>query len=228
MCKKFVLSIALCLAFALAFGMSAQATSVTLNGSLWISQPTGAGDAIPANVPGTTPDVTFTVTTSSSIDFDSRSGGNNSAFYTVGSFLTNGTPAATILTGSPSVLAGTLDNTIMTLTGTVNVTTGETFLFEHDDGATVLINGSALPGISPGPTGPTLSTLTYTGPTLSNTSFEIIYGECCGAPAVLATNLPTGGGPSLTPEPSAFLLWGTGLGLLGLMLVSGRRKLFVS
>ncbi|MGH9770593.1 MAG: PEP-CTERM sorting domain-containing protein, partial [Candidatus Acidiferrales bacterium] len=100
------------------------------------------------------------------------------------------------------------------------------FAIGHDDGASFYVDGTLIPGISPFGTSYALTDITYTGPTESAASLLMVYGECCGAPAVFATNLPTGGGSTLTPEPSAFLLLGTGL--LGLMLVSRRLKLFVS
>ncbi|MGH9395569.1 MAG: hypothetical protein ACRD18_01790 [Terriglobia bacterium] len=234
--KKALVRIGLGMALALAFGISVQASNVTVNGSAWINDSTGAQDAVIGNVPSSTPDVTFTVNTSTSLQFSSYFGagscgitcGNGGLSYTVGSFLANGNPAATILTGSSSALANTLDNTIFEFTATVPITTGETFLVGHDDGASFYVDGNIIPGISPAGTSYVLTPITYTGPNDPSASLVMVYGEAFGAPAVFATNLPTGGGPTLTPEPSAFLLWGTGLGLLGLMLVSRRRKLFVS
>ena len=63
--------------FALLLVSTARANTVT--GSIWEDDPTGAGDATPANVPGTTPNVTFTATTP--LDFQSGS------LYTIGEFI---------------------------------------------------------------------------------------------------------------------------------------------
>ncbi|MGH9449772.1 MAG: hypothetical protein ACRD11_04445 [Terriglobia bacterium] len=241
--KKALLVFACSMALCLAVAGSALAGSVTITGAAYINDSAGASSATLANVPAGTADVTFTVPTSSSIQFSSFFGAGScgitcntglnggSTSYTVGSFLSTGNPAATnIVQNTSGALANTLNNTLFEFTATgVDITNGEQFLVEHDDGASFYVNGgSALAGISAGPTAPASSTVTYSGPTVTNATLVMVYGECCGAPAVFATNLPSGGGPTLTPEPSAFLLWGTGLGLLGLMLVSRRRKLFIS
>src|SRR5580692_11425782 len=65
------------------------AHAATVTGSIWENDPTGAGNATPANVPLTTPNVTFSV--NSPINFAS---GN---LYTIGEFLSSG--GATVLTG---------------------------------------------------------------------------------------------------------------------------------
>lgn len=63
----------------------------------------------------------------------------------------------------------------------------------------------------PGPTSPTLTTVTYTGPT-GTFAFDLVYGECCGPPAVLATTLPLRG---TAPEPATLALLGLGLAAAG-------------
>jgi hypothetical protein len=237
MCKRGVLGIGLYLVLALAFGITAQATTVTLNGSAWINDPTGADDAILANVPTAAPDVTFTVTTSTILQFSSYFGagscgitcGNWAASYTVGSFLKNGDPAATILTGTSSALSNTLDNTIFEFTATdVGITTGEVFAVGHDDGASFYVNGVLIPGISPFGTAYQLTDLTYKGPSVSDATLTMVYGEGYGPPAVFATNIATGGVHAATPEPGACLLWSTGLGFVILLLISRHRKPVVS
>jgi hypothetical protein len=178
---------------------SAYANVVT--GSIWENESAAAGDATPANVPGTTPDVTFSVTTP--IDFASDGA------YTIGEFLSSG--GATVLTGAGE-LGNTLNNTIFNFTGSVSVTTGQTFTVGHDDGLTLLIGGLTVIN-APLPTSFVDTTVTYTGPT-GNLPFQLVYGECCGAPANLSISLPL----SSVPEPStwAMLVLGfAGLGFAG-------------
>lgn len=170
-----------------------------LAGSIWENDSTGAGDATPANVPGTTPDVTFEVTTP--IDFSS---GN---LYTIGEFLSSG--AATVLTGA-SELGNTLDNTIFNFTGNVSVTHGQTFTVGHDDGLTLVI-GALTVIDEPSPTSFVTTVETYTGPT-GTLPFQLVYGECCGAPADLSISLPLNGA---TPEPSTWIMLMLGFGGLG-------------
>jgi len=173
-----------------------------ITGSIWESDPTGASDATPGNVPGTTPNVTFDIP-GTAINF--TSGG----LYTIGEFLSSG--GATVLTGA-SELGNTLDNTIFNFTGTVSVTSGETFTAGHDDGLTFIIGGDTVIS-TPGPTGFASTTETYTGPT-GNEPYQLVYGECCGSPAALEIS-----GLALvgTPEPSAVVLGFTMMLLVGLV-----------
>ena len=68
-------------------------------------------------------------------------------------------------------------------TGTVSVTTGEIFTAGHDNGLTRTIGGVTVID-APGPTGFAVTTETYAGLT-GNEPFQLVYGECCGAPADL-------------------------------------------
>jgi len=178
-----------------------------VTGSIWENDPTGAGDATPANVPATTPDVTFTAP--SPLNFcagGANPGCNSVGAYTIGGFLTSG--GATVLTGGGKVGDG-LDNTIFNFIGTVSVTTGETFTAGHDDGLTLIIGGVTVIN-APGPTAFAITTETYTGPS-GNEPFQLVYGECCGAPAALEVNLPL----NAVPGPVA------GAGLPGLVFGFG-------
>jgi len=179
----------------------------TVAGSIW-ENAAGATDATPLNVPTTTPDITFT--TSTPINFASGS------LYTIGEFLASGS-GSTVLTGS-SQLGNTLDNTLFNFVGTVSVTNGETFTAGHDDGLTLVIDGITVIS-APGPTAFSNTTSTYTGPT-GTFAFQLVYGECCGAPGDLAISLPLQS--SVSPEPSSLPLLAVGLIALGAGL---KRKL---
>jgi PEP-CTERM motif len=178
------------------------ANAATVTGSIYENDLTGASDATPANVPLTTPDVTFTV--SSPINFASGS------LYTIGEFLSSG--GANVLTGS-SQLGNTLDNTLFNFTGNVAVTNGETFTAGHDDGLTLIINGMTVIS-APGPTSFSNTPSTYTGPS-GTFAFQLVYGECCGAPGDLSISLPLA---SAVPEPSTWammILTFAGIGFMG-------------
>jgi len=121
-------------------------------------------------------------------------------------------------------MANTVNNSYWSFTGTANITNGEKFTVTQDDGATFYVNGVAIPGTTTGPTNPVQEIITYSGPTLTGASIQLIYAECCGAPAVFETDLPNGG-LTTVPDPSTGLLMGTGiLGLVG--VVRRRGKLF--
>jgi hypothetical protein len=191
-----------------ALSVAGSASANVATGSIWENDSTGASDATPANVPSTTPDVTFSVTTP--IDFTSGS------LYTIGEFLSSG--GASVLTGAGE-LGNTLDNTIFNFTGNVSVTTGETFTVGHDDGLTLVIGGLHVID-EPGPTGFVTTTETYTGPS-GTLPFQLVYGECCGAPGDLSISLPLNGS---TPEPSTWVMVVLGFAGLGFARYRTSRK----
>jgi hypothetical protein len=177
----------------------------TITGSLFHVSEATSQNAIPANVPGGTPDVTLDV--NSPFNFS----GTN---VTVSAWLAS-SGAFNIVQNTPGTLASLMDNgsvgTLVNFTGNVSVTNGQTFTVTHDDGLTLIIGGINL-GFDPGPTAPATTTATYTGPT-GNFPFQLVYGECCEGAAVLQVDLPF----SADPVPGPIV----GAGLPGLILASG-------
>jgi hypothetical protein len=177
---------------------TAQANTIT--GDLWHVPEATSQNAVPASVPGTLPDVTFQV--NSPFNFSGTS-------VTVGTWL-GSSSAFNIVENTAGTLASLMDNgtngTLVDFTGFVTVTNGQTFTVTHDDGLTLIIGSTDL-GFNPGPTAPTTTTATYTGPS-GNFPFELVYGECCQGPAVLQVDLPF---TNAVPESSTILLLGAGL-----------------
>jgi hypothetical protein len=182
---------------------TAHAVSIA-TGELWHVPEATSQNAIPANVPGTTADVTFSVNTP--FNFSGTS-------VSVGTWLASSL-AFGIIENTTGTLASLMDNgaqgTLVRFAGLVSVINGQTFTVTHDDGLTLIINGVNL-GFNPGPTAPTTTTETYTGAS-GNFPFTLVYGECCGGPAVLQVELPF---TSAVPEPGTVLLLGVGLAGLG-------------
>jgi hypothetical protein len=74
------------------------------------------------------------------------------------------------------------------------------------------LNGSLIPAINaPGATA--AETSYFTVPTTGTYSYEVIYAEVNGGPAVLTSNINS----KVTPEPSSLMLMGSGL--LGLAML---------
>jgi hypothetical protein len=187
----------------------------TISGNLWRVPEAAAQHAVPANVPSTIPDVVFDV--DSPLNFGSVNLGRNS---TIGTWLENA-GASHVVENTPGTLGAPMDNgtqgTLLEFSGIVTVTNGQTFTVAHDDGVTLIIDGQDT-GLNAGPTAPTTSTATYTGPT-GTFPFQLIYGECCGGEAVLQVSLPF---TSAVPEPEAYAMFMAGLGLMGFL--ARRRK----
>jgi hypothetical protein len=185
----------------------AQATSQTgtVTGSAYFVPEAEANNAVIGFAHGAAANATFTVPSpvnsvcstglfpGDTLCFDSRVSAPLGGFpnaYTLGGFLASG--GATNVTGSAGDLGQMLDNgttgTIFEFTGMVTVMTGQTFTVTHDDGLSLQIGGVTVVN-EPGPTAPVTETFTYSGPS-GNLPFDLVYGECCGAPAVLAISLP--------------------------------------
>jgi hypothetical protein len=197
--KSVVVSVTMAGILGIAIVGSVQAN--TVSGRLWHVPEAIAHNAIPANVPVTTPDVTFDV--NSPFNFS----GTN---VTVGTWL-GSSSAFNIVENTAGTLASPMDDlttgTLLEFSGLVTVTNGQTFTVTHDDGLTLTIGGLDL-GFSPGPTSPITSIATYTGPS-GNHPFQLVYAECCQGPAVLQVDLPL----SSVPLPAA--------GWMGLMMLCG-------
>jgi hypothetical protein len=199
----------------LALGCAGTANAGVISGRIWTNDPTGAQNATPGNVPNTTPNVTFDVD-ATGLKFDSRLVGNG---YTIGGFLTSGGGAfnAYNIAYNGATSGGTINNTIWEFTGNVTMKHGQVFHVEHDDGLTLTIGGDVVVN-QPGPTAPTDTSYTWNGAD-GTFAFQLVYGECFGAPAVLETDLPL---VNSAPEPSSMAL--LGFGVLGLGGYAWRRK----
>jgi hypothetical protein len=184
--------------------LASTAQANVISGSLWHVPEAIALDASPANVPVATPDVTFNV--NSPLNFDATRA-------TVGTWLGSGGAFSTV-ENTAGTLASLMDDgivgTLVEFTGLVTVTTDQVFSVTHDDGLTLIIGGLNL-GFNPGPTAPTSSDATYTGPS-GTFPFQLVYAECCGGPAVLQVDLPF---TNAVPEPSTLALIAGSLAALG-------------
>jgi hypothetical protein len=178
----------------------AQASSGTgqVIGAAYLDNTSCSGNATIACLHGlhVSPDVTFSVpspnNTACTGDFagDTLCFNSNAADngYTLGGFLATG--GATVLSGSAAALAHDLNNTVFEFTGSVTVTAGQTFQAGHDDGLQLQI-GNILVIDAPNPTAFTTTPATYPSTAPSGTfPFDLVYGECCGPPAVLGISLP--------------------------------------
>jgi hypothetical protein len=127
------------------------------------------------------------------------------------------------VTASAGTLATLMDATIWDFFGnasfTGTVATPQVFSITHDDGATFIVNGQTVIDKA-GPTPPIVTLGSYTGGAGGSLPFDLVYAECCGGPAVIATDLVGPGSAPGVPEPAGIALFGTAL--LGLA-VFGRK-----
>jgi hypothetical protein len=146
---------------------------------------------------------------------------NNSDNTTVSQFL-NGAALS-----NPAIANLDIDNSHITLTGTIGLLTGNnTFQIGHDDGVVLSV---AVPGgfllSAPGPTSFVLTPFTITNPGApGNFAFTLDYNECCSGPADLEfafNNVPIGG----VPEPSTWAMMLLGFAGLGFAFRQSRRKM---
>lgn len=131
-----------------------------------------------------------------------------SAYTTVG-FLNNPTFSNQVNGFNPN---GTADNLELVISGSLFLNAGNNSLVVgHDDGAVLNIAGFGNVVNAPGPTSFSNSPFTVNAPSAGMYNFTLEYSECCTAPADLlftVNNAPING---TTPEPSSFVLFGTGL-----------------
>lgn len=151
--------------------------------------------------------------TSNKLDFYAPgvSGTQDSANNSLSGFLTSqgATVTGTAVTAPSSVLA---TGNLIVLTGEVTLAQGETYTLMHDDGVDLYLAGYGDVYNSPGQTTASASqTFTFMGPT-GTYDATLLYVSNYEAPSVLEASgelTRTFGNP--TPEPSSFILLGTGL-----------------
>lgn len=196
--------------------VATSAKADTLGVSVWVG---GTTTSVPTNnaagnlgIYGTTPTDTLTVTNADPtaiLNFYSGNDASLTSFLSTSAAGAHGSNGDTVayLTGSD----GGINNDLFQFTGTTTLTDG-TYTYEHDDGMVLYLNGTAVIN-APNPTAatPTSFTVCASGcnATAGTYSFILDYAEVSGAPAQLNGNLPFVG--SATPEPSSFILLGSGL-----------------
>jgi hypothetical protein len=172
-----------------------------------IPNPGNAGSS--ANMAASLPNANFSIG-ALGIDFTSPP-----SAFTVQGFLNNPTFSNQVNGFNP---AGTADSIELVITGTLFLNSGNnSFQVGHDDGVVL-----TMPGIGagtfgnivnqPGPTGFVTTPFNVLNPgAAGNFAFTLDYSECCSPPADLLFAVNSAPVGAATPEPSSFVLFGSGL-----------------
>jgi hypothetical protein len=133
----------------------------------------------------------------------------NNGNLTVGAFLNNDAGSL-----SPDIRNASLTDVVFRFTGNAQVP-GNTVTVTHDDGVNLSSGINTNTGDiihSPLPTlgGPHTNTALFTSPQ----PITLLYGECCGGPAVLTSNIQNA---NAVPEPASLALLGAALAGFGVM-----------
>jgi PEP-CTERM motif len=140
-------------------------------------------------------------------------------------FLASG--GATLLTGSSAAAqtmsggtGGNAWDTYIDIHGVFTTNVNQVVTITHDDGIGVYVGGVLeSPAGAQSPTTPVPTTFTLVA--TAGQTFDLIYDECCGGPAVLSGLLPSAFSP--VPEPTSIAFAATAL--IGVGIAFRRRRL---
>jgi hypothetical protein len=171
--------------------------SGAIQGKLWVVSIAQASNVVfPA--PSATPDATFSTNGIAYIGQEKTAGSTRNC-YTISSWVANcasvaygltfsGLPNAN-LPGNTAANSSTLMNgdtwgIMVEFTGTVGLTNGQQIVIYHDDGASLEINGSVVPGFAPGVGIHFPDSVTWTGGSGTFT-YDLLYANAQGGGAWL-------------------------------------------
>ncbi len=187
------------LAMAILLLHPATASAATFAGKLWLlANGPSSSDGLPATFPppAAAPDATFSA---SHISFFVDAPPDPNVDNGVGAFLNSAAKVADLkFSGLTNPAIDAVVNaktpvvdkkasectssygTYMELTGIVRLTQNERLTITHDDGVSLEIDGTAVPGLTSGNTGAIAETFVFAGLSGSHT-IDLVYANVCGA-----------------------------------------------
>jgi hypothetical protein len=189
---------------AVSVSLAGIARADSVSGSVWENS-TSYPNNLSTTLPAVPVSATFTLSSPTGV-FNLNS--NGSTDYTLYSFLHSGNDAVAISYMNGAGAGDSINDDTFQFTGTTYLVSGTTYTLTKDDAAFLSLNGGPNVLGASSLIDTAASDVTFSVGTTGYYSFDLLYQEVNGPPAVLSGNIGT---TTVTPEPGSIFLLGSGL-----------------